>query len=156
VPQWETGKSGNPAGKPKGTRHAYGPQLLERHSRTLLKKLIEKAEGGDIHALNILAERLWPRLKQVGRPVALPPAKGLSERSEVVMAATLAGDLTPDESKTLMDTLLAQARILETSELVKRVEQLEQQLVANQSGAVPAPTSPALTSLNLDPDDDES
>lgn len=156
--KWQPGRSGNPAGRPKGIPAKYGPALLEKHGRKVLEVLINKGLVGDIHALNILADRLWPRLKQVSRQVELPASRGLDGRSEQIIASTLAGEITPDESQTLMNALLAQAKIIEVSELERRVATLEQRAIENMARPAPAGAgtsgSTPRAPLRFDSDDD--
>lgn len=166
--KWTPGVSGNPTGKPKGTKSKYGIALLEENRRALLKALVDKALKGDIQALNILAERLWPRLRQIGRPIVLPPASGLLARSEIVLSATFSGEIAPDEGKLLMDALVAQAKVQEVYELQKRVEILEDKInkpfsysdtnasdVPPVAAELPDAGGRFRTPLNLDEDEEE-
>ena len=62
------GTSGNPAGKPKGTRNK-ATVLLEAISdddlSAIVKELVTKAKSGDLTAIKILLDRLIPPLRSL-------------------------------------------------------------------------------------------
>src|SRR5213593_3742392 len=71
--RWPKGVSGNPAGKPKGSRHKATmavQALLEGEAEALTRKCINLAQGGDTTALRLCMERLAPAMKS--RAVQLP------------------------------------------------------------------------------------
>jgi hypothetical protein len=58
------GVSGNPTGRPKGTRNRatrLAESLLDGEARALARKAVELALGGDVTALKLCLERLIPR-----------------------------------------------------------------------------------------------
>lgn len=64
------GQSGNPAGKPAGTRNATTlavEQLLDGEAEAITRKAIEMAKEGDTIALRLVLERVAPVRR--GRPV---------------------------------------------------------------------------------------
>ena len=68
---FEPGKSGNPAGKPKGSRNQITlaiEALLDGEGEALTKKAIELAKTGDMQALRLCLDRLVPPRKD--RPVS--------------------------------------------------------------------------------------
>ena len=76
--QFKPGQSGNPAGKPKGTRNATTLALeilLDGQATALTQKGIDLALAGDMAALRLCLDRILPLRK--GRPVTfvLPPSK---------------------------------------------------------------------------------
>lgn len=57
------GQSGNPAGKPKGTRHRatmLAEQLLDGEAEAMIRTVIEKAKQGDMVALRLCLDRIVP------------------------------------------------------------------------------------------------
>jgi uncharacterized protein DUF5681 len=124
---FQPGKSGNPAGRPKGSSTRYGATLLQRNGRRILRQLIDKACSGDLKAIEICIERLLPRLKAQAAPVELPLAEGdsLADQGREVLHAAFCGLIAPDQATMLMTALAAEAGIIEISELVQRVDALE-------------------------------
>lgn len=129
--RFEPGQSGNPAGKPRGTRHkalialdAIGAAGAE----DVLRKVVEDAKAGDIRAAEILLRRVWPERK--GRLVEfdLPPIAGAADAVKAVAAivdAVATGELTPDEAQAVASVVEIQRRAIETAELAERIAALE-------------------------------
>jgi len=129
---WQPGQSGNPAGRPKGTRHAALLALdaigLEA-SKEIMAAVVGAAKGGDMRAADILLRRLWPERK--GRPLSLelPALRSAADLPAVLGAvadAVAAGELTPDEGQSVAALLEVQRRAIETAELEARIVALEQ------------------------------
>ena len=58
---WKGGESGNPNGRPIGTgRVDQYRRLLDPHVPDLLDILVEKAKGGDLTALRLVLDRVYP------------------------------------------------------------------------------------------------
>ncbi len=69
--RFKPGQYGNPAGKPKGTRHRTTmaiEALLDGEAEALSRKAIEMALAGDGVALRLCLERLLPARRD--RPVS--------------------------------------------------------------------------------------
>jgi hypothetical protein len=98
------GQSGNPAGKPKGTRNRStlaAELLLEGEAEALTRKAVELALAGDTTALRLCLERLMPPRKD--RPISLPlpeinGSSGAAHALGTVLAAVGAGHITPAEA----------------------------------------------------------
>ena len=128
---WPRGRSGNPAGRPKGARHtallaldAMGAE----NARDVLAAVVVAAKGGDMRAADILLRRLWPERK--GRPVALdlPPltnAADLAGALGTIAETVAAGDLSPEEGQAMAAILEVQRKAIETADLERRVAELE-------------------------------
>ncbi|WP_333995074.1 DUF5681 domain-containing protein [Burkholderia orbicola] len=126
--QFKKGQSGNPAGKPRGTRDKRTAlrELLQPHAADLVAKAVELAKAGDTTALRICIDRCIPAIKAKDAPVDLPDLTGsLVEQGEAVMRAMAHGRITPDEANAVMQVISAQARIIEVDELEKRLAALE-------------------------------
>ena len=100
--------------------------LLEPHAEKLVEKLVALANSGDTTALRICIDRLIPPLKSHDMPIAIEALTGsLVDQGNVVLRELSAGRVTPDQAATLIQTVAAQARIIEVDELEKRISQLE-------------------------------
>ena len=95
---------------------------------TILRKMVELAEGGDMRAAELVLSRIWPARK--GRPItlALPSIKNAADivfALGAVADAVAAGDVTPDEGSAVANVLETKRRSIETADLERRIEALE-------------------------------
>ena len=126
--KYRTGESGNPAGRPKGIpdKRSTLRALLEPHAQELVGKVVELAKAGDTAALRMCIDRLIPPIKAKDTAANIRSLEGtLTDQARTILAALTGGDLTPDEASTLMQTVAAQARLIEVDELERRVAALE-------------------------------
>lgn len=125
-----SGRSGNPAGRPKGARNATTialETLLDGQAQALTQKAIDLALTGDIAALRICLDRILPPRKD--RPVSftLPPIESAQDAAKTVsavLAAVAAGDLTPADAGEISKLIEAYVKAYETSELADRLDRL--------------------------------
>jgi hypothetical protein len=126
--RFRPGQSGNPRGKPRGTKHQSTKlrDAIAADLHVIVATLVEKAKEGDTGAAALLFSRTLPPLRpQSEPPEAALQGESLTERAEAVTAATLAGELSPTSATELMALLGQQARIVEISELAVRLERIE-------------------------------
>jgi len=126
---FQKGKSGNPAGKPKGAKDKRTElrSLFEQHREELIKVAVDKAKNGDSTSLRICIDRLVAPMRS--NPVRIEGFVGtLTERGEAVMAAIAAGSIGAEEGGALMSLLQAQARLVEATTLDDRIAALEKQI----------------------------
>ena len=128
---FKPGQSGNPAGKPKGTRNKatlMAQALLDGEAEALSRKCVELALGGDTTALRLCLERVCPPRRE--RPVALDmPVLAKAEDGPkaigAIIAAVAGSEITPGEGQALTAMLEARRRAIETEELDQRITNLE-------------------------------
>ncbi len=128
--KFKPGRSGNPAGRPKGTkdRRTELRALIKPHAPDLIAKALALANEGDVAALKLLLERAVPPYRPIGEAVTFPmPKQGsLADSGRAVMEAIADGNLPPDMGRQLIDALAALGRIVELDELDKRLSALEE------------------------------
>lgn len=129
--RWAKGTSGNPSGRPPGSRNKATliiEQLLEDESEQLARKLINLAKEGDIAALRLCIDRLAPVPKERNIHLDLLPghtAEELAANSQRVLTAIGQGWITPGEGQALSQILQDQSRALELVELDRRIKEVE-------------------------------
>ena len=131
--RFQPGQSGNPAGKPKGTRapiYAALDAAAAENMPEILNALVGKAKEGDPCAAELLMRRAWPERK--GRPLVfdLPASKGpaaLTEAMASITEAMASGAMTPDEAA-------AVASVIEIHRKTIALEDHEQRLKALEEG----------------------
>lgn len=129
---WKPGQSGNPAGRPRGTRNQatmMALAVLEGEVEQIARRVTEAALGGDMTACRVVLERLVPPMKE--RPVALElpdtsTAGGIAAAQNAILQAVAAGDLLPGEGTILTGIVEGHRRALETLELEQRIAKLEE------------------------------
>lgn len=130
--RWRPGQSGNPAGKPQGTRNAVLRALDaigEKGAQAALQAVVAAAGAGDLRAAEVLLSRVWPARR--GRPVELPDLPALKSAADLpaalgtVARAVAAGEVTPEEAQAVAAVLEGQRRAIETAELEGRISALE-------------------------------
>ena len=124
---WKPGQSGNPKGRKPGstTKHAKLRRSIEEHVPDIIGAMVEAAKGGDTAAAKLLLERALPALKAQGTPVALPMGETLSDTGRNVLIAVGAGQMAPEQAGLLLSGLGTLAKVIETDELIRRIEALE-------------------------------
>jgi hypothetical protein len=137
--RFQKGQSGNPSGKPPGTRArvtVLAEKLIEDQHDDIMKAVIERAKGGDPTAMRLCVERLIPARK--GRPVVfdLPaietPADVVSALGTIA-AAMAAGELTPDEANAVAGVIELRRRAIETVEHEDRLRKLEERKLGGRA-----------------------
>ena len=128
---FEKGESGNPAGRPRGSRNRATllmESLLADDAEAIGRKAIAMAKQGDMAAIRLCTDRLAPARK--GEPVAfeLPPldkpADSVAAAAEIV-AAVAAGELTPSEAADLAKVIDVYVRAVATKAFDERLTKLE-------------------------------
>src|SRR5215210_5798698 len=72
--RWAPGQSGNPRGRPQGSRNRASlllEHLIEGEGEVVVRSLLAAAKGGDTSAARALLDRLVPPRKE--RPVKVAP-----------------------------------------------------------------------------------
>ena len=92
----------------------------------IIEVLREQALAGDSQAIRILLDRVLPSLRPVELPTLIDMAGGtLAQQAHAVVQAAANGDIAPGQAAQIITALGGIAKIVETTELVARVEALE-------------------------------
>ncbi len=102
--------------------------MLAEHLPDLINVVVQKAKDGDGAALKVVFDRVLPTLRSRETLVTLQGLKAddsLCNQAKTVLEALSSGQITPSESASIMQTLQGRARLIETEELIERIEALE-------------------------------
>jgi hypothetical protein len=89
--KWQQGQSGNPAGRPLGSRNkstVLMQNLLDGEAEAIGRKVIEMAKGGDMAAIRVCMDRLAPARRGAAIFCELPPV-GTRGGAVAAMAAII-------------------------------------------------------------------
>ncbi|MDD3481821.1 DUF5681 domain-containing protein [Azovibrio restrictus] len=134
APGWKKGQSGNPRGRPKGSRNKatlLAIAAMEGELTDVVKVVIDAAKGGDMAAARLVVDKLIPTTRERPLSIALPDVTSVDDCATAqakVLAAVAAGEILPGEGETLAGLIEHQRRSLETSDLAARMTALEEQL----------------------------
>ena len=129
--RFKSGQSGNPAGRPKGSRNKVTlavEELLGDQHEKLTKAAIDKALDGDTAALRLCLDRIAPARKDSPITMTLPKVETVRDAvaaSQNILAAVAAGEVTPDEAARVMALLTAHKSLVEVGDIEGRVAALE-------------------------------
>ena len=126
-------RPGNP-GRPPGSKNQTTrllEQLVAGEAEKVAKKAVELALAGNVRCIQLCLDRLLPRRN--GRPVDFPlPAVNNIHDVVTAMAAITTGvtdgSLTAEEAAELVHVVEGYAKVLETHDLIARLETLESQM----------------------------
>jgi len=129
---FKKGVSGNPRGRPAGSRNKATlacEALLDGQAEALTQKAIEMALAGDVVALRLCLDRIYPPRKD--RPVTfpLPPITSARDAADIMGAvaeAVAAGHITPTEGAEYAKVVDAYVKAYHAAELDDRVARVEQ------------------------------
>jgi hypothetical protein len=128
---FKPGVSGNPSGKPRGTRHKVtqlAEQLLGKDIEAVVAVIRKAALEGDMVACRLIIERLVPALKTRRVVFPMQPINLVDDIVEAYRGlwdACSQGILSPDETATLAAVLKDHAAVLEVKDLDARIARLE-------------------------------
>ncbi len=130
--QFKNGTSGNPAGRPAGSRNKATlacEQLLEGKAEQLTAKLLDMALEGNIHAMRMCIDRAVPPRRErcinlESRPISGP--QDLPIQFQEITSAVAEGRITPREGESFSNILISQAKTLQVVESVRRLPEIKE------------------------------
>jgi Family of unknown function (DUF5681) len=119
---FEPGQSGNPYGRPKGSRNRVTravEALIDGKGEALGQKAVEMALGGDPTLVRVLLSMLVPTRRERTVEFELPKIESAADAlkaSSAVIAACAAGELSVDEAKEIMGLIATHVHAIEVAE----------------------------------------
>ena len=126
------GQSGNPNGRPKGSRNATTlavESLLDGQAKALTQKAIDLALSGDLVALRICLDRILPPRKNRPIEFVMPPIETIADAPRAIGAITSAvarGEITATEAADVSRLVEIYVRAVEASDLDRRLRDVEE------------------------------
>ena len=132
--RFKPGQSGNPAGRPKGSRNKINllaQAMVEEESPELVRSYIDGAKAGKPVAQRITGNVIFPpyryRPVEIELPATDTPA-GVAAAQSALVRHVAEGEICPEQGATVSKMLEATLRALEVADLDGRVRRLEEQL----------------------------
>ena len=121
------GTSGNPSGRPKNAKTQELRAKLANASNQVIARIIAKAVEDDCTtSQKIIIDRVLPQLKATMPTVNIElEADTLAGKAEQILNAVADGKIAPDQAQSLIASLANVAKIIETTDLIERIELLE-------------------------------
>ncbi|HVH78245.1 MAG TPA: DUF5681 domain-containing protein [Stellaceae bacterium] len=129
--QFAPGSSGNPAGRPPGSRnHAtvLAEQLFDGASEALANKAVQMALDGDMAALKLVLGRIIAPRRHRPSGFVLPPlthAADCAPAMAAIAAAAAEGAISAEEAHALTQIVDGFLRALDAGEIEARLQRLE-------------------------------
>src|SRR5437868_3106480 len=144
---FKKGKSGNPAGRPKGARNRTtlaAEALLNGEAETLIRKALKRAlEDDDNVALRMCLDRVLPVRRERRVSITLPPIKSAEDAAkamDAILEAVASAKISPSEAVEI-------AKLVETRIKAIEVVDLEQRIALLETGAPPDISEPELQEM---------
>ena len=128
---WKKGQSGNPAGRPPGSRNKAIVALeaiFDGAGEQIANKVLDLARNGDLGAIKLALERVLPPRRDRPISLALPvieTAEDATKASAAIVSGVAHGDITPGEASELSKVIESHVRVLEANKFEERIRQLE-------------------------------
>ena len=124
------GESGNPAARPPGSRSKttlLAEAMFQGEAETIIRIAIDKAKEGDMTAVRLCLDRVFPRLRDRATLFDLPPIKDAPSALAAlttIVAGVRSGDLTAAEASELSKLVDHYLRAVEAKDFEERLQEL--------------------------------
>jgi hypothetical protein len=128
---FEPGRSGNPAGRPRGSRNRSTLALeaiFEGEAEALSRRAIAMALDGDGPAMKLCLDRLLSPRRDRSITFDLPAinsAADLPKATEAMLRAVASGEITPSEAADIGKAVSAHIEAITAADLSARLARLE-------------------------------
>ena len=136
--RWKKGQSGNPKGRPAGSRNkasiAVENLFLDEQER-LSRKCIKLAMRGNMQALKLCIERICPIRRDAPINVNLPRVKTVEDATKLttsLLDKVTSGELTPIQAELLSRLVEKHIKVLQLNDLEARLQLLEERVQSRQ------------------------
>jgi hypothetical protein len=125
-------KPGNP-GRPPGSKNKttwMAEQLVDGQAEQLVQKVVELARAGNVAALRMVLDRVWPPRKGQPVDIVMPPIKSSQDMFPAIASIWTAigeGRLTPEEASALSIVVDRSIQAIQLHDHAKRIAALEAQ-----------------------------
>lgn len=128
---WLPGQSGNPKGRPVGSRNKKNivAEEFAKDGSKVARVVMNAALEGNMQAASLVLQRLAPPLRARAEKVTfdLNPTAPLTTQAQQVISAVANGDIDPDTGQLLVGCITALAGVKQIDELEQRLSALERQ-----------------------------
>ena len=131
---FEPGRSGNPNGRPVGSRNRIAralEELIDGKAEALVAKVIEKALEGDSSMLRALLSKTVPAQRARTVELELPSIETTADApaaSAAVLAACSCGEISPAEAEAIMALIKTHVGIIGGKDVEARLSAVESKL----------------------------
>lgn len=128
------GVSGNPAGRPQGSRNrstALRDLISDDQSEAILNTMIKAAMEGNLTAARYLLDRVAPASHSQSIMIDLPPIETVEAGAKAIDATLKAvgqGDITLNEAKEIIELIKDRIKLIETVGFEQRLLKVEQEI----------------------------
>lgn len=135
---FKPGQSGNPNGRPPGSRNKTTiavQALLQGQAEALTQKAIDAGLEGDMTALKLCLDRVYPSIKELPLNIKLPAmmsAQDLPIITAAIIKSVSSGELLPSEAEKLSKLVDIHRQAIETADFDARLKVLEQSQEATE------------------------
>ncbi len=141
---FEKGQSGNPAGRPPGSRNRATllmQSLMADDAEAIGRKTVAMAKEGDLTAIRLCLDRLAPKRK--GTPVLfeLPPLESPADAAAAaakIAAGVASGELTPSEGAELAKVVEVYVKAIDSKGFDERLTTPAREIVAENRCCKPS------------------
>jgi hypothetical protein len=126
--QWKPGQSGNPSGRSGSTKQSWWNKIVGEQQDEILKKALLMAQNGDKEMIKLVIARAAPAVKVEETIKIKFEGKSFKEQAEEIKNMLANEEINITQANQLMSLLSNELKGIETDEVVKRLEALEERL----------------------------